>query len=187
MGRRAALGSDPLHPMELAFSVQLFGRIVELQLRKNLDLFGSGYDHFMFHSEPGHENETEAFHATHSNAAANQHCHYHGFVKGDAGSSVAVSICDGLKGIIKFQGAWYAVEPAAATSSGGLVASPMGLYRVGEPLYVEQPVERLRSKNHVVRARLPRPSLSIPSPKAYHTIGLLCHLCACVWNGRFTR
>lgn len=39
------------------------------------------------------------------------HCHYRGFVQGVEGSSVAMSICNGLRGVMHLSGGSYGIEP----------------------------------------------------------------------------
>ncbi|XP_009996388.1 PREDICTED: disintegrin and metalloproteinase domain-containing protein 9-like [Chaetura pelagica] len=45
------------------------------------------------------------------------HCYYHGTAEGIAGSMVALSTCDGLRGILYIGGKWYGMEPLNTSST----------------------------------------------------------------------
>ncbi|NWZ69927.1 ADAM9 protein, partial [Acrocephalus arundinaceus] len=45
------------------------------------------------------------------------HCYYHGTVEGIADSTVALSTCDGLRGILYIGGKWYGMEPLNTSST----------------------------------------------------------------------
>ncbi|KPP68785.1 hypothetical protein Z043_112507, partial [Scleropages formosus] len=45
------------------------------------------------------------------------HCHYQGYVKDVEGSSVAMSICSGLRGVLHIGNSSYGIEPLESTSS----------------------------------------------------------------------
>ncbi|MFT7817507.1 disintegrin and metalloproteinase domain-containing protein 9-like isoform X2 [Arapaima gigas] len=46
-----------------------------------------------------------------------EHCHYHGFVEGLPGSSVALSICSGLRGVLHMGNTTYGLEPLESSAS----------------------------------------------------------------------
>ncbi|NXY81039.1 ADAM9 protein, partial [Alcedo cyanopectus] len=45
------------------------------------------------------------------------HCYYHGTVEGIADSMLALSTCDGLRGILYIAGKWYGMEPLNTSST----------------------------------------------------------------------
>uniref|UniRef100_A0A8D2MCC9 ADAM metallopeptidase domain 9 n=1 Tax=Zonotrichia albicollis TaxID=44394 RepID=A0A8D2MCC9_ZONAL len=45
------------------------------------------------------------------------HCYYHGTVEGIADSTLALSTCDGLRGILYIGGKWYGMEPLNTSST----------------------------------------------------------------------
>uniref|UniRef100_U3JQP2 ADAM metallopeptidase domain 9 n=1 Tax=Ficedula albicollis TaxID=59894 RepID=U3JQP2_FICAL len=45
------------------------------------------------------------------------HCYYHGTVEGLADSTLALSTCDGLRGILYIGGKWYGMEPLNTSST----------------------------------------------------------------------
>ncbi|KAM8780315.1 disintegrin and metalloproteinase domain-containing protein 12 [Rhynchonycteris naso] len=46
------------------------------------------------------------------------HCHYHGHVQGHPGSTVSLSACSGLRGLITFENKTYVLEPMENVSDG---------------------------------------------------------------------
>uniref|UniRef100_A0A663ECQ2 ADAM metallopeptidase domain 9 n=1 Tax=Aquila chrysaetos chrysaetos TaxID=223781 RepID=A0A663ECQ2_AQUCH len=45
------------------------------------------------------------------------HCYYHGTIEGIADSMLALSTCDGLRGILYIGGKWYGIEPLNTSST----------------------------------------------------------------------
>ncbi|XP_065500470.1 disintegrin and metalloproteinase domain-containing protein 19 [Caloenas nicobarica] len=104
--RWAALGtpSSRKHPFRAEVKIKAEGQELTLELEKNGNLFAPGYTET--HYSPTGQPQTTSL--THTD-----HCFYHGVVRGWEGSSVTLSTCRGLRGIIVLSSnSSYILEPA---------------------------------------------------------------------------
>ncbi|XP_028824123.1 disintegrin and metalloproteinase domain-containing protein 19-like isoform X2 [Denticeps clupeoides] len=79
------------HPSRVEVAIRAGGEQLVLDLHKNVGLFSPGYQEVWFSPTGGRHASTRA---------AGDHCFYHGAVQNIDGSSVAVSSCSGLRGVI---------------------------------------------------------------------------------------
>ncbi|KAK2540708.1 Adam19 isoform A [Columba livia] len=103
--RWAALGtpSSHKHPFRAEVKIKAEGQELTLELEKNGNLFAPGYTET--HYSPTGQTQTTSL--THTD-----HCFYHGVVRGWEGSSVTLSTCRGLRGIIVLSSnSSYILEP----------------------------------------------------------------------------
>ncbi|XP_069867501.1 disintegrin and metalloproteinase domain-containing protein 12 [Dipodomys merriami] len=90
------------HPESLSIRLQLESRELIIHLERNEGLIGSSFTetHYL-------QNGTDVSLARNYTG----HCYYHGHVQGDADSTVSLSICSGLRGLIVFENQTYILEP----------------------------------------------------------------------------
>jgi hypothetical protein len=101
LGRRLSLQVDT------AFSIEVETRqhgTVRVQLARNDDLFAPGYTE-------SEEDVVAGTITTVRSGAPAHHCHYSGKVVGDSTSIAAVSICNGITGLIRIQDEEFSIEP----------------------------------------------------------------------------
>uniref|UniRef100_A0A8C2G9E0 ADAM metallopeptidase domain 19b n=1 Tax=Cyprinus carpio TaxID=7962 RepID=A0A8C2G9E0_CYPCA len=93
------------HPSEAEVKITVGGEELILQLRKNEELFSSEYQEIWYNP-----NGDRQF----SRPSNSDHCYYHGSVKGIQGSSVVISTCAGLRGMITVNNSVsYMIAPLA--------------------------------------------------------------------------
>ncbi|XP_010771089.1 disintegrin and metalloproteinase domain-containing protein 19 [Notothenia coriiceps] len=91
------------HPAEAQVLISAEGRELKLQLEKNKHLLAPGYQEIWYTPEGVRKS---------SSPGNTGHCFYHGEVLGMEGSSVAVSTCSGLRGLISLNtSVSYLIEP----------------------------------------------------------------------------
>ncbi|XP_065131382.1 disintegrin and metalloproteinase domain-containing protein 19 [Paramisgurnus dabryanus] len=91
------------HPSEAEVKITVAGEDLILQLQRNEELFSPGYQEIWY--DP---NGIRQF----SKPSIMDHCYYHGEVKGFQWSSVVLSTCDGLRGMITVNhSVSYIIEP----------------------------------------------------------------------------
>ncbi|XP_029918400.1 disintegrin and metalloproteinase domain-containing protein 19 [Myripristis murdjan] len=91
------------HPSEAEVLISVEGQELRLQLERNEQLLAPGYQE-IWYSPSGTRLS--------SSPASTGHCFYHGEVLGVEGSSVAVSTCSGLRGLISLNtSVSYLIEP----------------------------------------------------------------------------
>nr|XP_019941892.1 PREDICTED: disintegrin and metalloproteinase domain-containing protein 19 [Paralichthys olivaceus] len=91
------------HPEETQVLISAEGQELRLLLEKNQQLLARGYQEIWYTPDGARKSSTPA------NAG---HCFYHGVVQGFEGSSVAVSTCSGLRGLISLNtSVSYLIEP----------------------------------------------------------------------------
>ncbi|KAM6380211.1 disintegrin and metalloproteinase domain-containing protein 19 isoform 3-T3 [Pluvialis apricaria] len=103
--RWAAPGSagSQKHPLRAEVKVKAEGQELILELEKNGNLFAPGYTETHY-SHTGQPQTTSLAHT--------DHCFYHGVVRGREGSSVTLSTCRGLRGLIVLSSnSSYILEP----------------------------------------------------------------------------
>ncbi|XP_051897535.1 disintegrin and metalloproteinase domain-containing protein 8-like isoform X2 [Pristis pectinata] len=101
--------SEAAYPERVSYSVRLQGNELILQLEKNGELLVKHYSETHYT-----ENGTEVVHSPQLEG----HCYYHGVVKGIADSSVSVSTCTGLRGILTVGSDVYLIEPLEGSRAG---------------------------------------------------------------------
>ncbi|XP_077994304.1 A disintegrin and metalloproteinase with thrombospondin motifs 16-like [Glandiceps talaboti] len=89
-----------IQTFDVQFSVDIFGDSLQLQLMKNIDLL---VPNFVVQRIGANYTSTYSF--------PRDHCCYHGDVKNNEASNVAVCTCDGLNGIIKHNGDDFMIQP----------------------------------------------------------------------------
>ncbi|KAG7464785.1 hypothetical protein MATL_G00169320 [Megalops atlanticus] len=100
---RKVTSSTDKHLPEAEVSITAEGEELVLQLHKNEQLFAPGFKETWY--SPSGVQHT-------SSPPSSENCFYHGVVRGDEGSSVAVSTCGGLKGMITVNSSVsYLIEP----------------------------------------------------------------------------
>ncbi|XP_059802803.1 disintegrin and metalloproteinase domain-containing protein 8-like isoform X1 [Hypanus sabinus] len=94
--------SKVVYPERVSYSVHLQGEELILRLEKNGELLVRHYSETHYT-----ENGTEVV----DSPQLKDHCYYHGIIEGFADSSVSVSTCTGLRGILTIGTAVYLIEP----------------------------------------------------------------------------
>ncbi|XP_052005262.1 disintegrin and metalloproteinase domain-containing protein 19-like isoform X2 [Xyrauchen texanus] len=93
------------HPPEAEVKITAEGQDLILQLQKNEELFSPQYQEIWYD-----QNGIRQF----SRRSNRDHCYYHGTVRGIQGSSVVLSTCAGLRGLITLNNSLsYMIEPLA--------------------------------------------------------------------------
>lgn len=96
------------HPAEAQVLISAEGQELRLHLEKNKQLLAPGYQEIWYTPDGARKSSSPA------NAG---HCFYHGEVLGVEGSSVAVSTCSGLRGLISLNtSVSYLIEPLPVSS-----------------------------------------------------------------------
>ncbi|KAF4787796.1 hypothetical protein TURU_167707 [Turdus rufiventris] len=102
------LGSKEHSDDNLSYSVKTRNGTYLLKLKKNKKLLSDDFKLYTY-------GENGKLHTTPSKNET--HCYYHGTVEGIAGSTLALSTCDGLRGILYIGGKWYGMEPLNTSST----------------------------------------------------------------------
>ncbi|NXG09207.1 ADAM9 protein, partial [Sakesphorus luctuosus] len=92
----------------LSYSVKTRNGTYLLKLKKNKNLVSEDFMLFTY----GENGKLEAIQSKNET-----HCYYHGIVEGIADSTVSLSTCDGLRGILYIGGKWYGMEPLNTSST----------------------------------------------------------------------
>ncbi|XP_009324299.1 PREDICTED: disintegrin and metalloproteinase domain-containing protein 9-like [Pygoscelis adeliae] len=92
----------------LSYAIKTRNGTYLLKLKKNKKLVS---EDFMLYTYA----ENGKLEATQSKTKT--HCYYHGTVEGIADSMLALSTCDGLRGILYIGGKWYGMEPLNTSST----------------------------------------------------------------------
>ncbi|KAM7000842.1 disintegrin and metalloproteinase domain-containing protein 19 [Tautogolabrus adspersus] len=96
------------HPAEAQVQITAEGQELTLHLEKNEQLLAPGYQEIWYSPDGARK----SFSPAHTG-----HCFYHGEVLGLEGSSVAVSTCSGLRGLISLNASVsYLIEPLPAST-----------------------------------------------------------------------
>ncbi|XP_049898058.1 disintegrin and metalloproteinase domain-containing protein 19 [Epinephelus moara] len=91
------------HPAEALVLISAEGQELKLHLERNEQLLAPGYQEIWYTPDGARKS---------SSPASTGHCFYHGEVLGIEGSSVAVSTCSGLRGLISLNtSVSYLIEP----------------------------------------------------------------------------
>ncbi|XP_028846876.1 disintegrin and metalloproteinase domain-containing protein 23 isoform X3 [Denticeps clupeoides] len=113
---RGREGPD-VHLAQASFQLEAFGSKYTLDLTLNNDLLSSNYVEI-------HYEEGEPVHSK-----GGEHCYYHGQIRGNNGSRVAMSTCNGLHGMFDDGVHVYLIEPLRQTHSIDGAARPHALRR----------------------------------------------------------
>ncbi|XP_068128431.1 zinc metalloproteinase-disintegrin-like VAP1 isoform X2 [Hyperolius riggenbachi] len=97
-----------VYPDQLQYELTLNGSLKVIHIEKNLDLLADNYTE-------SHYKEDGTLVTSHSRHQ--DYCHYHGYVMHDSSSSVVLSICEGLSGIIQTQDRTFFIEPLRMSDS----------------------------------------------------------------------
>ncbi|KFW97205.1 Disintegrin and metalloproteinase domain-containing protein 9, partial [Phalacrocorax carbo] len=92
----------------LSYSIETRNGTYVLKLKKNKKLVSEDFVLYTY-AENGKLEVTQPKSKT--------HCYYHGTVEGIPDSMLALSICDGLRGILYIGGKWYGMEPLNTSST----------------------------------------------------------------------
>ncbi|XP_068181996.1 disintegrin and metalloproteinase domain-containing protein 19 isoform X1 [Antennarius striatus] len=96
------------HPTEALVVISADGQELRLHLEKNKQLLAPGYQEIWYTPDGTRKS---------SSPASTGHCFYHGEVLGMEGSSVVVSTCSGLRGLISLNtSVSYLIEPLPAST-----------------------------------------------------------------------
>ncbi|XP_029466621.1 disintegrin and metalloproteinase domain-containing protein 9-like [Rhinatrema bivittatum] len=91
----------------LSYSIQVAGRILTLKLKRNKKLISEGFTIYTYNKDGKLEI---------SKSKTQVNCYYQGFIEGVESSVVALSICHGLRGVIRGGDWYYGIEPLVASS-----------------------------------------------------------------------
>ncbi|KAK9529996.1 hypothetical protein VZT92_011536 [Zoarces viviparus] len=105
---RRSLQDHQLYPDEVQYELTIEGRKHTIHLEKNRNLIGRGFTETHY-SEDGKRVTT---------SPNEEHCYYHGHVKGTEDSSVSVGICSGISGFVRSRQQVYLIEPLGQTDDG---------------------------------------------------------------------
>ncbi|XP_067857128.1 zinc metalloproteinase-disintegrin-like ohanin [Heptranchias perlo] len=100
--------SEGLYPTVVQYGVTVGGKELVVHLEKNEHLIAKNYSETYYL-----ENGTEVT----STPLYQDHCYYHGYIKGEGGSSASFSTCDGLSGYFRTNGQRYLMEPLKESDS----------------------------------------------------------------------
>ncbi|XP_030642389.1 disintegrin and metalloproteinase domain-containing protein 23 [Chanos chanos] len=113
--------SQAVHLSQATFQLDAFGSTFVLDLTLNNHLLRS--DYVEIHYDKGKPVLSKG----------GEHCYYHGLLRGNENSSVALSTCNGLHGMFDDGVHLYQIEPLTQTHSIKTSARPHSLYRVPSP------------------------------------------------------
>ncbi|XP_056606559.1 disintegrin and metalloproteinase domain-containing protein 23 isoform X1 [Triplophysa dalaica] len=115
--RNQAGDGQHVHLAQASFQLQAFGSTFTLDLTLNNDLLSSDY------MEIHYEKDKPVL------SRGGEHCYYHGQVRGQEDSHVALSTCDGLHGMFDDGNFVYLIEPLKQTHTVETEARPHTLRR----------------------------------------------------------
>ncbi|KAM9197122.1 LOW QUALITY PROTEIN: disintegrin and metalloproteinase domain-containing protein 12 [Dugong dugon] len=96
------------HPEVLNFLIQLESKELIINLERNEGLIASGFTETHYLQDGTDVSLTRNY---------TGHCYYHGHVHGYPGSTVSLSTCSGLRGLIMFENKTYILEPMKNTTN----------------------------------------------------------------------
>ncbi|XP_061672381.1 disintegrin and metalloproteinase domain-containing protein 9-like [Syngnathoides biaculeatus] len=102
IGGRPRRDADGSPPDQVSYAVDVSGRRHVVRLQRNRLLLPADFKVFTYADDGKMVTAVPA---------VKNHCHYGGFVEGMVGSSVAMSICHGLRGVMHLDDDSYAIEP----------------------------------------------------------------------------
>ncbi|KAM4526537.1 zinc metalloproteinase-disintegrin-like VMP-III [Fundulus diaphanus] len=129
--RTRSLQHNQLYPDTVQYDLIIEGRNHTVHLEKNRNLLGESYTE-TYYAEDGKRVTT---------SPKEEHCFYHGHVRGEPDSSVSVGICSGISGVLRVQQQVYLIEPLGQT-----VDEEHAVYR-REHLKIPGPPGRASSTN----------------------------------------
>ncbi|XP_054455129.1 zinc metalloproteinase-disintegrin-like 2d [Anoplopoma fimbria] len=106
--QKRSLEDQQLYPDAVQYELTIEGRNHTVHLEKNRNLIGRGYTETRY-SEDGKRLTT---------TPTEEHCYYHGHIKGVEDSSVSVGICSGISGFVRSRQQLYLIEPLGQTEDG---------------------------------------------------------------------
>ncbi|XP_061082321.1 disintegrin and metalloproteinase domain-containing protein 23 isoform X1 [Conger conger] len=128
--RDQARDNQVIHLAQATYQLEAFGSRFVLDLKLNNDLLSS--DYVEIHYEEGKPVQSKG----------GEHCCYHGKVRGNEDSYVALSTCNGLHGMFDDGVYVYLIEPLQQTHSIGSAARPHKLRRTQTLQWAENPDEQ---------------------------------------------
>ncbi|XP_078449069.1 disintegrin and metalloproteinase domain-containing protein 8-like isoform X2 [Lampetra fluviatilis] len=134
-------------PDQARYAVRVGGRDAVVALRRNRELMSQDYTEFHYLADGTPVTNT---------TVERSHCLYQGHVEGEPGSSVSLSTCDGLRGLLRVSHGSYVVEPLPGSSSGEHTSSRVR--RSAEP----------HATCGVADAAPSPPTSSLPPPRYRH-------------------
>ncbi|RWS08652.1 A disintegrin and metalloproteinase with thrombospondin motifs 16-like protein, partial [Dinothrombium tinctorium] len=100
-------------PNEINITFRAFGELFEIRLKRNSKLVSPKFtvqeEHLIASKINAHINKNES--RDRDSKSRQTDCFFHGFSETHPNSSVALSLCDGMRGIIETQSAIYIVNP----------------------------------------------------------------------------
>ncbi|KAM9822443.1 disintegrin and metalloproteinase domain-containing protein 9-like isoform X1 [Syngnathus typhle] len=102
IGDRPRRDADCSPPDQVSYAIDVSGRSRVVRLERNRMLLPADFKVFTY-GDDGQVVTTAP--------DVRDHCHYQGFVEGMEGSSVAMSVCNGLRGVLHLDDDSYAIEP----------------------------------------------------------------------------
>ncbi|XP_015685277.1 disintegrin and metalloproteinase domain-containing protein 9-like, partial [Protobothrops mucrosquamatus] len=91
----------------LSFSLVIERKSYIIHLQRNKDLVSQDFTIYTYNKGGDLQTETPNL---------QNHCHYQGYVEGISDSTVALSTCFGLRGLVQIQNTAYGIEPIDSTS-----------------------------------------------------------------------
>uniref|UniRef100_A0A4W3I0H1 Disintegrin and metalloproteinase domain-containing protein 8 n=2 Tax=Callorhinchus milii TaxID=7868 RepID=A0A4W3I0H1_CALMI len=107
--KRALSSSEIVYPEKVSYSLNLEGNETIVHLEKNKGLLGKWYSETRYT-----ENGTEVT----ETPQLKDHCYYHGIIDGVNDSSVSMSTCSGLRGVLMAGARVYLIEPLEGAEAG---------------------------------------------------------------------
>jgi disintegrin/metalloproteinase domain-containing protein 19 len=143
-------------PSSLSFSISAYGKEFQLDMTKNAGLLSPDYAEIRM--DYGADGTVPGVEVSRRKPASQEaHCFFHGQVRGDQTSSVALSVCAGLRGTVQAHGESFSIEPAVfahptasaqAISASGRRAMPaMHVTSIDRPTFA---LHQLDTVAHVV-------------------------------------
>ncbi|XP_067376234.1 disintegrin and metalloproteinase domain-containing protein 9 isoform X1 [Channa argus] len=112
LGSRLRRDVDGRPPDKVSYTISVDGNDHVVHLQRNQLLLPADFTVFTY----GHNGSLVT-----SSPPVQDHCHYQGFVQDMEGSSVAMSICNGLRGVLHLTDDSYGIEPLASAPDQHLV------------------------------------------------------------------
>ncbi|XP_078662325.1 disintegrin and metalloproteinase domain-containing protein 12-like [Branchiostoma floridae x Branchiostoma belcheri] len=142
------------HVLQGVFKVKGFDMALTLDVRLNRNLFGKQYfeKYYLPDGTPVIERPSRQ-----------NHCHYHGTVRGEEGSAVALSTCNGLSGVIHLVNQTFYIEPLQnsteqhimyRTTDVNMPRRVCGQDSVPEPVEINFATEKKRVENARMRRQV---------------------------------
>ncbi|XP_060883770.1 snake venom metalloproteinase-disintegrin-like mocarhagin [Labrus mixtus] len=106
--QKRSLQDSQLYPDTVQYELAIEGRNYTIHLEKNRNLIGKDFTETHY-SEDGERVTT---------SPNQEHCFYHGHVRGMKDSSVSVGICSGISGFLRARQQVYLIEPLGRSDDG---------------------------------------------------------------------